>query len=272
MGRLLLSLIFVAVVATACGHTDSLNYPPGKTLIITKKVWSAYQEYLAKQGGFRKEGAFLVILYEEIGVSSSYSYCPQSFEGCKYEAINVANEPCREKNLKCVLFGLGKKILIPYEVIDLGSSEEESEAPAAPKPTAAQQAALLPDPEFESPLPDGTIVLSPRTNAAMKDYLEKFNALGKYNRRSVAFFYVSPDGRRSGAVNCVSEPNRDESAIAPRCPEIVTWSSIKPDIYKIHRMARAACESGGAAKCVLLLDERNTGTRGDPERRPSARS
>ncbi len=111
---ILASLSFLA----ACGTPASLSYPPGATLKITKKVWGYYQEYLTKQGGVRKDGAFLVVLVDDVGVGARSSYCPPSADYCTGGIINLANQMCIEEHLKCVLFARGPKIVVPYTVID----------------------------------------------------------------------------------------------------------------------------------------------------------
>jgi len=87
-------------------------------LQITSKVWGYYQEYLTKQGGVRKDGAFLVVMMGDIGVSGRYSYCPPSADYCTGGSINLANSMCIEEHLKCVLFARGETIVVSYKIID----------------------------------------------------------------------------------------------------------------------------------------------------------
>ncbi len=122
--RLLKPLVALAAAASlvaACASGPSaLQYPAGKTLSITKDVWDYYQEYLAVQGGYRKDGAFLVALVGDVGVSAQYSYCPPQYDACTFGAgaVNWANKGCIEKNLKCVVFARGSKIVVPYKILD----------------------------------------------------------------------------------------------------------------------------------------------------------
>ena len=102
----------------ACSTPASLTYPAGATLPLKKRVWGAYQEYLAKQGGVRKDGVFLVVLSDNVGVSARWSYCPSSADYCTTGGLNVANQMCVEEHLKCVLFARGPNILVPYKLID----------------------------------------------------------------------------------------------------------------------------------------------------------
>ncbi|TDQ83274.1 hypothetical protein A8950_1560 [Dongia mobilis] len=117
-GRKFVALIAILAAMTACGTPESLSYPPGKTLKITKNVWSAYQEYLGMQGGVRKEGAFLVVLHNDVGVGSRWSYCPPSADYCTGPTINLANDMCKQEKLKCVLFARGTTEILPYEIVD----------------------------------------------------------------------------------------------------------------------------------------------------------
>ncbi len=102
----------------ACSTPPSLAYPEGATLKITSKVWGYYQEYLGRQGGVRKDGAFLVALLGDVGVGARYSYCPSSADYCTGGSINRANKMCIEDHLKCVLFARGPSIVVRYEIID----------------------------------------------------------------------------------------------------------------------------------------------------------
>jgi hypothetical protein len=109
-----MALAFLA----ACSTPPSLAYPEGATLKITSKVWGYYQEYLGRQGGVRKDGAFLVAVVGDVGVGARYSYCPSSADYCTGGSINRANKMCIEDHLKCVLFARGPQIVLPYKIID----------------------------------------------------------------------------------------------------------------------------------------------------------
>jgi hypothetical protein len=254
LGKILLVLAFAACHGIILGSQDALGQSNSNPLRITQEVWSQFQDYLAKREGLRQDGAFLVVRSDNIGVDSSYSFCPPGLAVCSYEAIKAAGKGCRENRLDCVLFALSDKIIVAYEIVDANPPEAANDTQVTAMPeTAGIAAPPLPDREYESPLPDGTIVLSSKSSAAMEEYLDKFNAFGSYSRRNIAVFYVSADGKQSGAVNCVSEPSRNEAEKLPRCPEIVTWSYTKPDMYKIHQAGRAACAAGGQSSCVLLF-------------------
>jgi hypothetical protein len=117
--RLRAVLMAAAVVVSACAGTPSdLQYPAGKSLKITKEIWSHYQEYL---GTLRPQhsGVFVVLLVDDVGISSSYSYCPPDADRCVIgDAVNLAKQPCIENNVKCVLFARDQAILVPYEIVD----------------------------------------------------------------------------------------------------------------------------------------------------------
>lgn len=117
--RLRAALMFAAVVLSGCAGTPSdLQYPAGKSLKITKEIWGHYQEYL---GTLRPQhsGVFVVLLVDDVGASSSYSYCPPDADRCVIgDAVKLAKEPCIENNVQCVLFARDQAILVPYEIVD----------------------------------------------------------------------------------------------------------------------------------------------------------
>lgn len=117
LGRIGLLAALSAMLLTACGTPDSLKYS-GSKLRITSSVFGSYQNYLGKQGGVRKDGVFLVVMNNDVGVGSRWSYCPPTADYCTTGGLNVANDMCVEEHLKCVLFARGPKIVLPYEIID----------------------------------------------------------------------------------------------------------------------------------------------------------
>jgi hypothetical protein len=116
IGKLLLAMVCVASLVSACGTPASLTH--SGTLNITSKVYGSYQDYLSRQGGVRKEGTFLVVMNGDIGVSARWSYCPTSADYCTTSGLNVANDMCVQEHLKCVLFARGPTIVVPYKIID----------------------------------------------------------------------------------------------------------------------------------------------------------
>lgn len=114
-------LFCFASLTTACtGGPDELSYPPGKTLKITKQVWSYYQDYLGTLGG-SMPGVFLVAMDGDVGRGARYMFCPPEFDRCSAKgggAINETNRMCKKDQLTCVLFARDSHIVVPYEIID----------------------------------------------------------------------------------------------------------------------------------------------------------
>jgi len=116
-------------------------------------------------------------------------------------------------------------------------------APAAIAPAPAES---QPDPDFVSPLPDGTIVLAPAVKAELDAYLARVQqmpkALGGYRW---AFFYVSEDGRHFGTYFC-----RAELADSGDCPkaDMNTGSTGQSRLR-----AQRSCEMKAGSDCVYLF-------------------
>lgn len=126
-------------------------------------------------------------------------------------------------------------------------------APVAAKPAVTDEpavttevAAVDADRDFQSPLPDGTIVLSPAVKVELDTYLAKVatmeTALGSYKW---AFFYVSKDGRHSGSYSC-----RAELAETGDCPksDMNTGST-----GQSRERAKRACEMKAGTDCIYLF-------------------
>ncbi|MBL8709084.1 MAG: caspase family protein [Rhodospirillaceae bacterium] len=115
--------------------------------------------------------------------------------------------------------------------------------PSAIGDNAPQTASVVPepDPEFESPLPDGTIVLSPKIKAALDAYLEKYSS---NSPDFLAYFYVSANGRGSGFSGC--NWSAGTAATFEKCKS-------SSGSGKAKTRARADCESTGNGDCTLLF-------------------
>lgn len=115
-------------------------------------------------------------------------------------------------------------------------------APAPAAQTAAQTAAVTPDePAFESPLADGTIVLSPKTKGAVDHYLGYAGGL-----QVVAYFAVSKDGRQHGEAGCVSKNGGN-------VPGMAICGGGDGGRIATRKKAMALCAAQGASECVLLF-------------------
>ncbi len=121
LGKSLLALAAAAIFVTACASAPAdLRYPPGKTLKVTRKVWSYYQEYLATLGG-STPGVFLVAMDGDVARGARYMYCPVQYDRCSAKGggpVNETNRMCIKDHLTCVLFARNSQIQVPYEIID----------------------------------------------------------------------------------------------------------------------------------------------------------
>lgn len=127
--------------------------------------------------------------------------------------------------------------------------EPEAEPVSQPAPQPAPEpepatTASLPPAEFVSPLPDGTIVISPEVKRDLDAYLSKIAGLRPLRGTlKVGFFYVSTDGRYSGSYSC--DAYREEDGDCPRA-DIAAQTP-----HQSRARARDACAVGGR-ECVLL--------------------
>lgn len=132
------------------------------------------------------------------------------------------------------------------------ASEPEPQIVAAvdpapqPAPEPQQQPALpaSKSADFVSPLPDGTIVISPEVKRDLDAYLAKMASLRPLRGKlKVGFFYVTTDGKYAGAYSC--DAYREEDSDCPRA-DIAAQAP-----HKSRAMALKNCEVGGR-DCVLL--------------------
>lgn len=113
----------------------------------------------------------------------------------------------------------------------------------APEP-APTVTASLPPAEFVSPLPDGTIVISPEVKRDLDAYLGKMAKLRPLRGKlKVGFFYVTTDGKFSGTYSC--DAYKEEDSDCPRA-DIAAQAP-----HKSRAMALKNCEMGGR-ECVLI--------------------
>lgn len=110
---------------------------------------------------------------------------------------------------------------------------------AQPAPAAA---VVEEEPPFESPLSDGTIVLSRRTQGALTDYLS-YAGTGQGVAQWV-YFAVSKDGRQFGTFGCVSK-NTGNSTRLPICTG--------GGSHAFRSKAVGACTAKGSSECVILF-------------------
>lgn len=115
--------------------------------------------------------------------------------------------------------------------------------PTSPTSLTTAPAAIIPEEEFESPLADGTIVLSEKVKAALDGYLDMDVASTGYK-----YFYVSLNGKQSGEAIC--EDSFKSTGRFPTC-------ALKGGDGKVKNMLRkkalGECANEGPSECVLLF-------------------
>ena len=105
--------------------TEGTKLAAGQKLLITKKVWADYQEYLqrGRSLGPDRQGAFGVALAGDVGVVGLYSYyyCPRQYDACRPGGPNAISDilgQCRRENVECLIFARNEDIQMPYEIED----------------------------------------------------------------------------------------------------------------------------------------------------------
>ena len=227
-------LFVLAALLAGCATTPGGQQGSPATLKISENVWSSYQRYLGLIGSTHP-GAFAV----GVGGNSSYTvWCRDVICAGGPTYKQEALSRCESSNDEdCVIFAFGSEILVAYEVVE--SPDTESTASSinpisAPAPE---------EPPFESPLADGTIVLSHKVQAMLDSYLST-PAISTRQKRG--YFFVSEDGRSAGSYICPG-----------KCLDHMggSWAVDAPDMtYQMVRgRAEAACNASAGAPCVLLF-------------------
>ena len=173
-----------------------------------------------------------------------------SFPGIESRPGVCGGDPC------IVLFS-GNEKKAGYQLSDnAGNAVEpadiqEASAPAAQEPTVSEETAEpaavvgASEPDYESPLADGTVVLSRNVAAQLDAYL---NAVGRHG--VAGSFYVTPDGRGFGSFAC-GVPG---TSGLPGCPMKSggAWVDPQPDSARVKQRAHDACLAGGSGDCTML--------------------
>ena len=109
----------VAVLLTACAspYKSIYNTPDGKVLVVSKKDWADFQEYLGKIGSTRK-GAFAVGVYGGKTDGWASNTCPAEVCYGGGSPAGSAMNNCREGGGECVLFAINNQILVNYKLAD----------------------------------------------------------------------------------------------------------------------------------------------------------
>jgi hypothetical protein len=115
----LVGAVLLAALLGACASPfkSEFNAPDGKTLLVSKRDWNDFQEYLGKVGSTR-DGAFAMGVYQGQSDGWASSSCPvDACYGGKASA-NAAMGYCREGGGECVLFAINTRVLVNYEVME----------------------------------------------------------------------------------------------------------------------------------------------------------
>jgi hypothetical protein len=120
----LIGAVLLAALLAACSSPLSGEYASGKTktMLVSKEVWGAYQDYVGKISGVNK-GVFVVGLLDGEAVTAAYYYCP----GTKCIVENAAKEAMQDcagqgsgynfgTRFECVLFAQSGRIVVNYKL------------------------------------------------------------------------------------------------------------------------------------------------------------
>lgn len=135
------------------------------------------------------------------------------------------------------------------------SRKAELEAQQASRNVVAPTPVTAPEPDepvFESPLADGTIVLSRKTNAALNQYRTILES-----PETAGYFYVSMNGLHFGVYACNLNMS---SAGLKKCPLLPGWTFATPGglaTTKMRAAAKEACSAGNSDSCVMLFSGRS---------------
>jgi hypothetical protein len=115
--------VMLAALLAACASPLSGEYASGKgkTMVVTKEVWSYYQDYVGKISGVNK-GVFVVGVLDGEAITAVYYYCPGTkciVENASKEAMDDCAGQATGHNLgtryECVLFAQSGRILVNYK-------------------------------------------------------------------------------------------------------------------------------------------------------------
>lgn len=226
--------VVLALIIAGCASTSPHRSELAGPLRITDSVWGWYQEYLGIIG-YAHPGAFAVSIDGEWSYSvrcrtvmcvGGPTYKQEAIAGCE-----------QTSGMECVVFAFGREILVAYEI------EKAPVTPAAASSSDSTATVAPEEPPFESPLPDGTIVLSHKVAAMLDSYL---NTPAVRTRQKRGYFFVSEDGRSAGSYICPG-----------KCLDHMggSWAVDAPDMTfrMVRDRAAAICNAGAAAPCTLLF-------------------
>jgi uncharacterized caspase-like protein len=145
-----------------------------------------------------------------------------------------------------------RKATLDSKAAARAASQAAAVAPvaAATSATAPSEAAIdsptQPEPEiaFESPLPDGTVVLSPKVQAMLDQYLAMVGPAKGTN--FFAYFYVSENGLGTGQAQCIV------GSVVKGFPTCSRTGSRPTLVARMRSAAEKACEATQHGACVML--------------------
>jgi hypothetical protein len=118
----ILGAVLMAALLGACASPLSGEYATGKgkSMVVSKEVWGAYQDYVSKISGVNK-GIFVAGVLDSEAITAVYYYCP----GTKCIFENIANEAMHDcagqvstynfgTRYECVLFAQSGRIVVNY--------------------------------------------------------------------------------------------------------------------------------------------------------------
>lgn len=233
-----LSRLLVSVLIALFHLSASSGMACADSIEISDRVWGHYQEYLRTIGS-AKPGAFAV---SRDGYSSYYVYCRdvRCMSGPTYS--NDALRRCEDMaNQECFVFAIRQDIKVAYTLAPKSAPVvSQSPVPAAVVTSEPEE------PPFESPLADGTIVLSRKSASKLEQYLKAVDRHGTYG-----FFFVATNGRATGTFTCAATRGAD----LPQCPMKTSsaWTDPKPNLKEAKERAADACRVDSGAECVMLF-------------------
>lgn len=232
------------------------------TIVLSPEVAAALDNYLAIDYPVQDYGtgqvAYFAVSHD--GLAYGKAVCTSSVaQRCaadvgaapgtspKMRARKLAVERCKARaKTECVLLFVGRSEQAAFKLLgDMGAP-----VAAAPTTTAitAEPAAVTaaPEADFQSPLADGTIVLSSSVAAALTRYQADTKTI---SQKAWAYFFVSPNGKGYGAAKCQGSGGGNAGAGWPPCPMV-------EDTQKkvlLKRDAKSRCEATGEGECTMLF-------------------
>ena len=117
----LISAVCMAALLAAWASPLSGQYAKGngKTLLVSKKVWDGYTQYVAllKQ---TNSGEFVVAALNGVALGYTGQYCPGTRCMISGNSASKLMNECKgmAEGVECILFARSSDILVDYKIID----------------------------------------------------------------------------------------------------------------------------------------------------------